>query len=258
MAVLFQSRLVYFPQPQLAATPDQSGLEYEAVSFQTSDGVRLSAWFVPASQARAVVLFCHGNAGNISHRLPYLDIFHRLGLQTLLFDYRGYGQSAGRPSEQGTYLDAEAAWRYLAEQRGVQANQVVIYGQSLGGAVAAWLASRHPSAALILEASFTSLADVGAHHYPFLPVRLLSRFDYNTIGNLRQVSSPVLVIHSRQDELIPFNHGQRLFETAREPKMFLEITGDHNSGFLTSGPVYEEGLRQFLAEHLPLNPSRDR
>ena len=250
LGFLFQSHLIYHPQQTIQATPDQLGLAYEAATFRASDGVQLAAWWVPAPEPKAALLYCHGNGGNISHLLPHLEMFHRLGIQVLLFDYRGYGHSQGEPSEQGTYLDAEAAWRYLIEQRGVPANQILIFGQSLGGAIAAWLAARHTPAALILESAFTSLPAIGAVHYPYLPVRWLARFDYNTIGSLRQVRSPVLVIHSRQDEMIPFSHGQRLFEAAPDRKMFLEITGDHNSGFLTSVAAYEEGLRNFLTTHV--------
>ena len=248
---LFQAKLVYFPERQIEATPKQIRLEYEPVTLQTEDGIKLSAWFVPAQPARGAVLFCHGNAVNISHLLDSIEIFHRLRLSTLVFDYRGYGQSEGAPSEEGTYRDAEAAWRYLVEQRGIAPNQIVISGRSLGGSVAAWLGNRHPSAALIIESSFTSIADIGAATYRYLPVRLLSRFEYNTAESLRKVRSPVLIIHSRKDELIPYSHGMELFRSAHDPKAFLEITGDHNSGFLTSGALYEEGIQKFLDKYLP-------
>lgn len=251
LLIIFQADLVYFPVKEVEATPKQVGLEYESVTLHTEDGLKLSAWWVPAQNAKGVLLFCHGNAGNISHRLEALQIFHRLGMSTLIFDYRGYGQSEGKPFEQGTYRDAEAAWRYLVEQRGMQPNQIVIFGHSLGGSVAAWLASQHPSAALIAESTFTSIVDLGAAYYHYFPIRLLSRFRYNTAENIRHVRSPVLVVHSRHDEMIPFSHGLNLFQSAEEPKAFLEITGNHNSGFITSGKVYEEGLRKFLDAHLP-------
>lgn len=226
-------------------------LEYEPITLQTEDSLKLSAWFVPVQPARGVLLFGHGNSGNISHRLEAIEIFHRLRLSTLIFDYRGYGQSEGTPSETGTYRDAEAAWRYLVEQRGIEPNQIVIFGQSLGGAVAVWLASRHPSAAVIIESSFTSIVEIGAATYRYLPVRLLSRFQYNTAESLRKVRSPVLLLHSRKDDLIPYSHGLELLRSAPEPKAFLEITGDHNSGFLTSGALYREGVQKFLDQYLP-------
>ena len=187
---LFQDKLVYFPERQIEATPKAIGLTYEPVTLQTEDGLQLSAWFVPVEPARGVLLFCHGNGVNISHLLDSIRIFHRLGLSALVFDYRGYGQSEGAPSEEGTYRDAEAAWRYLVEQRQIEPNRIIIYGHSLGGSVASWLGRQHPSGAVVIDSSFTSVADVGAAVYRFLPVRLLSRFQYNTRENLQRVRSP--------------------------------------------------------------------
>ncbi|MBI2819353.1 MAG: alpha/beta hydrolase [Acidobacteria bacterium] len=251
MLRLFQADLIYFPVKEVSATPRQAGLDFESVTLLTDDNLKLAAWWIPAPNARAAILFCHGNAGNIGHRLESLQIFYRLGLSTLIFDYRGYGESEGNPSEQGTYLDAEAAWQHLVEQRGAEPDRVVFFGRSLGGAVAIWLATRHPPAGLIIESTFTSIVDMGAAQYPYLPVRWLARFHYNSLETIPRVRSPVLVVHSRQDEMIPFRHGQSLFQAANEPKAFLEISGDHNGGFLTSGPVYQEGLRSFLDAHLP-------
>jgi fermentation-respiration switch protein FrsA (DUF1100 family) len=203
---------------------------------------------VPARQERGVILFFHGNAGNISHRLDTLEIFHTLGLSTFIIDYRGYGQSEGRPSEQGTYLDAEAAWRYLVEQRQVPPERMIIFGRSLGGAVAAWLAQAHPPRALILESTFTSLPDMAATYLPFLPVRSLARFDYNTLARLPDIHCPVLVVHSPDDEVVPYSHGRQLFEAASEPKEFLELRGGHNEGFLISDN-YQAGLEAFIARY---------
>jgi fermentation-respiration switch protein FrsA (DUF1100 family) len=243
-----QSRMLYFPLRDIEMTPRAAGFEYEEVFFAARDGIQLNGWFVPAPSPSGILLFCHGNAGNISHRLDSIGIFRRLGLSTFIFDYRGYGKSGGRPTEKGTYLDAEAAWRYLVEERGVAPSEIVLFGRSLGGAVAAWLARDHDPRALIVESSFLSVPDIGSALYPFLPVRLLSRFSYNTLEYLRAVRCPVLVAHSPEDEIIPFSHGLRLFESAPAPKEFLEIRGDHNYGFLLSGKEYEEGLRRFLAK----------
>ena len=245
---IFQSHFIYYPERVLSVTPHSIGLQFESVSFETTDGVRLSGWFVPSESARGVILFCHGNAGNISHRLDSIQIFHQLGLDVFIFDYRGYGQSEGKPTEPGTYKDAEAAWRYLIEERQVKPNEVIIFGRSLGGAVASWLAQSHTPGGLILESTFTSLPDIAAGLYPYLPVRLLLRFEYNTAEYLGRVACPVLIVHSRDDEIMPFNHGQQLFESAREPKKFLEITGTHNNGFITSGKCYEDGLHTFISQ----------
>lgn len=248
---LLQDRVVYAPLPELVATPADVGLSYEEVSLTTSDGLALTAWFVPAAPARGVVLFCHGNAGNISHRLSSLQIWHGLGYSTLLFDYRGYGHSEGRPSEQGTYRDAAAAWDYLVHERQFTPDQIVLYGRSLGGAIATWLAQERTPRALILESTFTSVPDLAAGLYPYLPVRLLARFRYTTATYLDQVQRPVLIVHSRDDEMIPFDHGQRLYAAAGEPKAFLELWGTHNEGFLASGAHYREGLEHFLASLAP-------
>ena len=246
---VFQSRYVYFPERILVTDPGSVGLDFENVSFETGDGIRLSGWFIPEENARGVVLFCHGNAGNISHRLESIQIFHRLGLSVFIFDYRGYGQSEGSPSEQGTYADAEAAWRYLVEKRRINPNEIIVFGRSLGGTVASQLAQGHAPGALIVESAFTSLPDIAATVYPYLPVRMLLRFKYNTVDYITKVGRPVLVVHSRDDEIMPFSHGQRLFEVAREPKRFLEITGTHNQGFIMSGERYEEGLNMFISEY---------
>lgn len=248
--MVFQSHFIYFPEREITVTPAEIGLSYEAVCFEAADGVKLSGWFVPAERSRGVILFCHGNAGNISHRLESVQVFYRLGLSTFIFDYRGYGQSEGKLTEQGTYLDAEAAWRYLVQKQQVDPTEIIIFGRSLGGAIAAWLARDHPPKALIIESTFTSVRDIGAELYPYLPVRLLSRFDYNAMDYLRQVNCPVLIVHSRDDEIIPFSHGRRLFETANEPKEFLEITGTHNEGFMTSAKRYEDGLDSFISAHV--------
>jgi fermentation-respiration switch protein FrsA (DUF1100 family) len=244
---LFQSRLVYFPRGEIESTPDRAGMTYETVSFHTSDGVTLSGWYIPSGDSDEVLLFCHGNAGNISHRLESIGIFHRLGLDVFIFDYRGYGQSQGTPGEQGTYLDAAAAWDYLVEKKKVDPGGIIIFGRSLGGAVAAWLASEKTPRALILESSFTSIPDMGAETYPFFPVRLLSRFGYDTREYVKKVRCPVLIVHSKDDDLVPFHHGRELFETAKQPGEFLEIEGSHNDGFLVSGEKYQRELGRFIS-----------
>jgi fermentation-respiration switch protein FrsA (DUF1100 family) len=190
-------------------------------------------------------MILHGNAGNMSHRLDYLVMFHRLGYATLIIDYRGYGQSSGSPSEEGTYRDAEAAWLWLTS-RGIKPTEIVILGESLGGAVAAWLAARVTPRALVLVSTFTSLPDLGAQVYPFLPVRLLSRFSYDTLGALQRVEAPVLIAHSRDDEIISYSHGKALFAAAREPKQLLEMRGGHNDGFIFMREEWIAQLRAFL------------
>lgn len=243
-----QNSLVYFPNMgrEIAATPAAHGLAYEDVSIRTEDGETLNAWWLPAPDARGAVLLFHGNAGNISHRIDYARMFRTLGYSTLLVDYRGYGKSTGSPSEEGTYRDAVASWRWLTESRGLGDRDIVVFGESLGGAVGCWLARRHTPRALILASTFTSVPDLGAEVYRFLPVRLLSRFKYNTLECLPNVAAPVLVIHSPRDDIIPFSHGKRLYEAAREPKEFLEIRGGHNDGFVFMRGEWVSALGAFL------------
>ncbi|MGE5238946.1 MAG: alpha/beta hydrolase, partial [Chloroflexota bacterium] len=238
VAYFTQGRMLYYPTRELEATPADIGLGFEEVTVRTRDGVALSTWYVPSRTERGIVVFCHGNAGNISHRLDSIRIFHDLGMSVLIFDYRGYGKSEGSPTEQGTYLDAEAVWEYLVNLKGILPGKIVIFGRSLGGAVAAHLAATREAAALIVESGFTSVPDLGARHFPYLPVRLISRFGYRTIEKVQRTDIPKLFIHSPQDEIVPYSQGLELFARAAEPKEFLEITGGHNDGFLVSGERY--------------------
>jgi hypothetical protein len=249
---LFQSSLIYYPEigREDSATPSQAGLNYEEVKLATTDGVVLHGWYVPSSQHRGTVLFLHGNAGNISHRLDSLRMFQSLGYSTLIIDYRGYGNSAGKPSEQGTYLDADAAWGYLTQTRKIPPDSIVLFGESLGGAVAAWLATRHEPAALVIASGFTSVPDLAAKYYPYLPVRWLSRFNYDTRKYLRSVSAPIFIAHSPDDEIIPFQHGRELYKVANSPKRFLELSGGHNEEFIFSRESWVLSLREFLIEHV--------
>ncbi|MFC1991587.1 alpha/beta hydrolase [Chloroflexota bacterium] len=252
---LFQSSYVYYPERTITSDPGDIGLPFENVSFKTADGLALSGWFIPYEGARGVILFCHGNAGNICHRLDSIQVFHRLGLSVFIFDYRGYGQSEGKPSESGTYRDVEAAWQYLVEEQKLHPGKIIIFGRSLGGAIAAWQARNHKPGALILESAFISVPDLATKIYPYLPVKLLSRFKYDTEGYIEGINCPVLIVHSPDDEMMPYKHGQRLFEVANNPKEFLEITGSHNEGFIISGKHYEEGLDAFISQYLPRNRS---
>ncbi len=255
--------LIYFKQDALVfqaamdrgyqATPAAIGLRFESLALATDDGEKLDGWHVPAkagASARGLVLVFHGNAGNIGHRLDYLRMFHDLGYASLILDYRGYGRSSGKPSEDGTYLDAAAAWRQATQVLGYPAGKIVVFGESMGGAIAAQLASSQGPAALVLASTFTSVPDLGAEIYPWLPVRALARIRYDTHERLATIASPVLVIHSRGDDIIPFAHGERLFATARAPKQFLEIEGGHNDGFVFGRAAWTRQLDDFLRSAL--------
>lgn len=248
---LGQNRLVFLPHipgRELVATPEARGLPYEEVWLETADELRLHAWWLPHDEPRGALLFLHGNAGNISHRLDSLEIFHQLGLSVLILDYRGYGRSEGRPDEAGVYQDAEAALSWLEQAQGLAPEEVILFGRSLGAAVAARTASVHPVRGLILESAFTSAPDLGAELYPFLPVRLLARLELDARAAVRQVEAPTLVVHSRQDDIVPFHHGEALYRAAAQPVGLLELRGDHNTGFLVSREVYVAGLDDFLSQ----------
>lgn len=243
--------LPFFPVKEMSATPADAGLRYENVRIETQDGERIAGWFIPASEgqkrARAgTLLFFHGNAGNISHRLVSIDIFHQFGLDVFIIDYRGFGQSTGKPSVQGTLVDARAAWNWLRTSKGCKPEDVIIFGRSMGGGVAADLAAEVQPAALILESTFTNLHAVAKNMYPYLPVGLFLPADYDSIARLRELRSPFLVVHSREDELIPFHLGEALFAAGSAPKAFLEIHGPHNGGYLRDREAYEAGLMRFL------------
>ena len=246
---LMQGRMLYLPGVPgrtLTMTPSDAGMDYEDVSIETSDGIRLHGWYIPGRSNR-VLLFFHGNAGNISHRLLSIRQFHELGLSVLIIDYRGYGQSGGGITEAGIYKDADAAWLYLTQARGVADSNIVVFGRSLGASVAARLAAKQRPLGLVLESSFTSVPDIAQELYPWLPARWLSRLQHATRDYVTEVGCPVLVIHSREDEIIPFHHGEAIYEAAPEPRTLLELKGTHNDAFVRDERVYLAGLRNFLA-----------
>lgn len=255
LAWAFQSRLLYLPSVagrSVTATPADRGWRYDEVSLKTDDGVRIAGWWLPQDESRATLLFFHGNAGNIGHRLDSLELFRQLNLSVLIIDYRGYGESAGKPSEAGIRSDALAAWNYLTLERRIPAHEIVVFGRSLGGAIAANLAREHRPAALIVESAFRSAPKMAQSAYPFLPARWLTRFDYATEDYVREVEAPVLVIHSAADEIIPYAHGRAVFDAAREPKRMLDLQGGHNTAFLQNRELYVNGIDAFLREEAGL------
>jgi len=244
----FEHKQVYHPDRTLIATGAELHRPRENFYVQSSDGVQLNGWFFPAadhsSRNDSAFLVCHGNAGNISHRLELCRALLSTGANVLVFDYRGYGHSQGRPSEEGTYRDALAAHRWL-QHRGFRGDQIVAFGESLGGAVATELALRESLCGLILENTFTCIPDIGAELFPWLPVRRLSSIKYDTCSKLPCISVPVLIMHSRADELIGFAHGQKNLAAAREPKLFWELSGNHNDA-LSDANRFISGIERFL------------
>ena len=258
MAVIFEERLIYFPSDDFEVTPRALGLRHEELTLVTPDDYRLHAWFLPSpvdpvghvepAAKRYTVLVCHGNAGNISHRLDRVLLMHsNLGTDVLLFDYRGFGQSSGRPTEAGTYDDVRTAYRYLVEERGLAEDRIVLFGESLGAAVALQLATEVGAAGLVLEAPFTSIRDMAKEAYPFIPNGWV-RTRYENIEKIPTLEMPLLVVHGTDDETVPFAHGKNLFEAANEPKRFLPIDGaGHSDAFLVGRDVYWQVWKEFLA-----------
>ncbi len=242
-----QPMLTFYPTREVPYNPGDIGLEYEKVQLKTPDHLVLSSWYIPAKDAQFTILFCHGNGGNIAYTLDSINIFNELGFNCLIFDYRGYGTSQGKPTEEGTYIDAQTAYDWLIKEKKLKPEDIIIFGWSLGGSIAAHLASNVEAKGLIIESCFTSYADIGRKFYPYMPVRLFARYGFKTSNYLKQVNCPVLIIHSRNDEIVPFEFGLRLYEeAANEPKEFLEIFGSHNDGFLYSGSIYREGLSNWM------------
>ncbi len=244
----FEQSQVYHPERMFYATGAELGRPFEDVRFAASDGVELNGWFFPAQtnspRARLTVLVCHGNGGNISHRLELYAALLATGVNVFTFDYRGYGRSQGRPSEAGTYLDAEAASQWL-QRKGFKGTEIIAFGESLGGGVVSELALRAPLGGLVLQSTFTSIPDIGAELFPWLPVRHLAAIHYDTQSKLPRLKLPVLVMHSRSDGLVPFHHSERNFSAANHPKLFWEIQGGHNDS-LSERALFVAGMEKFL------------
>ncbi len=248
MLYRFEHSQVYHPTRDAESTPDDVGRPAEEIWLNTSDGLRLHAWFFAAEKAspraRFVMLFCHGNGGNLTSRPGYYRAILETGVSLLTFDYRGYGRSGGQPSEAGTYTDAATAYQWL-RTRGFAPEHILVWGESLGGGIASQLAATERVGGLVLQSTFTSIPDIGAELFPWLPVKLISRIKYDTLSRLPEIPCPVVVMHSRADTTIGFHHGERNFAVARETKAFVEIGGDHNDALLANRAAYVAG-----AEHV--------
>lgn len=248
---LSQESQVFFPQSggrALQSSPADVGLAFEDVYLSTSANDRVHGWFIAHSEPRGTILYFHGNAGNIGHRVSAIQRWHRLKFSILIIDYPGYGQSDGRASEDGCYAAARAAWKYLRTIRGMAASDITIFGRSLGGGVAAQLASEVDANALILDSTFSSVPDMAAEIYPWLPIQQLMTVRFETKNKLPGIRYPVMIMHSRDDSVIPFSHAKVNFDLVTSPKQFLELQGNHNSAPAASEPAYSDGLDRFLSE----------
>ena len=244
-----EKRFVFFPTSVVEYTPEDVGLDYEEVFITTQDGLRLHAWHVPGTSEYTWLWF-HGNGGNIGHRVSELALLHhRLGVNLLMFDYRGYGKSEGTPSEQGTYKDARAALRYLRDRAKTPMERIVYFGHSLGSAVAVELAVAEPPLGLILVSPFASLSDMSRLVFPLLPAGWLLRNRYNSLERIAKVHRPLLVLHGDQDETVPLSQANKLFDAANPPKRIQLMPGaGHNDTFEAGGQAYWGALEQFVSE----------
>ena len=245
--MLLEDKMIFFPVAYPEGDWNPAGLTFEDAHFTADDGTKLHGWFVPHASPRAVMLFSHGNAGNLSGRAEMLQVLHdRFGVAVMIYDYRGYGRSEGRPSEPGILQDARAARKWLAQRTGLAEADIVQLGRSLGSGVAVDLAVADGAAGLILEAPFTSMPDVAALHFPWLPVRRLMKVQLDSQAKIADYDGPVLIVHGTADEIIPYRLGRQLFDAAGEPKQFLSLEGmGHNDPFYAS-PAYGEGWDRFL------------
>lgn len=230
-------------------TPELNGWDYEDV-FVSVGKEKTHGWYIPCENPKGFILFSHGNAGNVADRLESVGIFRNLGMSVLVYDYGGYGQSTGKPSEERCCQDALAMWRWLTEEKKVLPGQVVLFGRSLGGAVTANLATKVNCAGVILESTFLSTVDVAKDMFRWFPARFARGNEFNTKEKANQIKSPVLVIHSPEDTLIKYYHGKQIFDLLSVDKEFLEIRGDHNEGFIITGEKYHDGLRNFIEKVL--------
>lgn len=250
---LFEPYLIYFPGQQraLVAPPSRLELPVERIEIPTQDGVKLIGWVIPAASDSSGLwlLIFHGNAGNLSEfdRPFHYAGLRRLGLSLLAFDYRGYGESDGAPTEQGLYRDADAVYRFLRQVRGVPADRIVVFGHSLGSAVAIDLASRQPAAGLIVEGALTSAVDRGQELYPYVPVRRIAQSRFGSLDKVAGIGIPKLFLHATRDEVIPLAHGRRLFDASQEPRTFVELDGGHADAFDVDSARYFGSIAEFLA-----------
>lgn len=247
----FEWSNAFHPSRRMEGDPSAVGLAFEDVVFFASDGTRLHGWWIPHPEARGAVLYCHGNAGNISTRLQVASGLHALGVNVFLFDYRGYGHSRGIPSESGLLKDTEAAYEVVRARYDVEDPPVIVYGASLGGAPATVLAASRPVRGLVLEGAFTSAIDVGERWFPWLPVRAIARYRFDALSPMMGLRLPKLIAHSTRDRVIPFDLGKQLFVAAPEPKQFVALLGEHGEAGWEETPAFHDALRRFFAENLP-------
>lgn len=246
-----QDKMVFYPTNDVAVTPEEVHLQYEEVFLKAGEKDSICAWFFPKQVnylTHKTIIFADGNAGNMSYRLESILFLNQIGANVLMFDYRGYWKSSGKPTEKATYEDALACYNWLIDVKGTKPENIIIFGRSLGGAVAIDLATKVKCGGLIVESSFTSAPDMAAHVFPFFPVRFLSKYKFDSINKIRNIKCPLLVTHSPEDDIIPFKMGQILFDEAREPKIFVPLSGGHNDREYLQDSTYQEAITKMIFE----------
>ncbi|MDX1640372.1 MAG: alpha/beta hydrolase [Balneolaceae bacterium] len=246
MMYIFQNKLIFLPSSELIVTPEKAGLRAEEVWIDTKDGERLHGWFFPNDDSEYVVVLSHGNAGNISGRIDIAKLLSGTGVSVLLYDYRGYGQSSGKPTEEGLYIDVESVVNYLKAERGYSERQMIMYGRSMGGAVASYAATKFDVSGLVLDSAFKNLKAMVSDLYPFVPASL-ARYELPTESYLHEIqNTPVMIMHSPNDTIVDFSHGRHLYQIAKEPKRFVELRGGHNENFHASIDIHTKSWKEFL------------
>ncbi len=248
LAYFLQDYMVYHPTGDIIMTPADISLQYSEFNIvpdKLRPDEKINGWYIPANKNKGTILFLHGNARNISYRCDSIKLINDAGYNCLVFDYRGYGKSGGEASEENIYRDSLCAWTYLTETLKTKPETIIIHGRSLGGGAASWLAGKTNPAGLVLESTFTSMPDIAQDKIFFAPVKFFCRNKFDTINRLDKFSFPVLFVHSKDDNLIDYSHGQKLFARYNGPKKMIAISGDHNTGFISSGLNYYLPLKKF-------------
>jgi len=244
----FEWHNIFFPTKGITQTPAQFGIDYQEVTLKTEDDFKLYAWFVSAqTHSDITIIFSHGNGGNIASRIEKISFLRDLGLNVFIYDYRGYGNSQGRPSEEGLYRDGSAAYDYLVKTKNISPDKIIAYGESLGAAVATYMAKNFKLRAIILEGAFTNAKDMAKEIYPFLPSFFIrSRLD--SMENIKNSNIPKLFIHAQLDEIVPYELSKKLFQAAPEPKYFCTLKGQHNDAFFSDQKTTREAIVSFLSK----------
>jgi fermentation-respiration switch protein FrsA (DUF1100 family) len=242
-----EQKTLFIPAKTITYTPQLKKLAYEDVYFP-SGPYKINGWFIPANPKSATILYCHGNAGNIGDRLDKMEMFHNIGLNVFIFDYRGYGNSQGHSSEKGLYEDARAAYDYLISRGDIDKNKIIDYGTSLGGSVAIDLATQRKFEAIIIDSSFSSAADMARRIYPMIPTFFMS-VKLDSVSKIKNLTIPKLFIHSTQDEVVPFKLGKKLYDAASDPKEFVAIKGGHNDAHWQDQSAFTVGIQNFLKKY---------